>query len=163
MGQNDLSEYVFERDRIEFSLGDTLDMKTGLLLAGLTFLAIQSSSLMASTPPLPRAQFILQALSIAFIVLGGIFCAIELWPRDYMREAMPDEYEVWIAGLDEYRKQYPDVEIPGLPAARFSSAKQRIQTNGAINKKKSAFMFLAFYSTVAAFAANLATMTMRLF
>jgi len=105
MGQNDLSEYVFERDRVEFSLGDTLDIKTGLLLASLTFLAIQSGSLMAST--LPHAQFVAQIISIGCMVFGAIFCVVELWPRVYMREAMPDEYEAWISSVEDYRKQYP--------------------------------------------------------
>lgn len=158
----EIAEYVFERDRHEFSLGDTLDIKTGLLLASLTFLALQSGNLMASA--LPRTQFVAQLLSVGCMVVGGIFCVIELWPRNYMREAMPEEYEAWMSSLDDYRKQYPDADTSlTLPAARLSMAKQRIHTNSGINKGKSNFMFVAFYCVVAAFIANLATLAMRLF
>ena len=158
----ELSEYLFERDRQEFSLGDTLDIKTGLLLASLTFLAIQSGDLIGKH--LPPTQLYLQYGSIAFTVLGGILCAIVLWPRTYMTEAMPDEYEAWIDSLEEYRKLNPgeDAGIT-LSQARFSMAKQRIQTNAAINEGKSAFMFRAFYCVMAAFIANVATLAIHLF
>ena len=162
MELNELSEYIFERDRLEFSLGDTLDIKTGLLLASLTFLAIQSSDLMKST--LLLDQLVAQIVSIACLILGGLFSVIELWPRAYLREAPPDEYESWMSSLEDYRKQYPNaLAVPTLPAARLSTAKQRIQANGAINDRKSKFMFLAFYCVIAAFLANVATLLMRLF
>ncbi len=44
---HDMADYAFQRDQQEFSLGDTLDIKTGLVLAvALTFLAIQSGEMM---------------------------------------------------------------------------------------------------------------------
>jgi hypothetical protein len=158
---NELSAYVFERDRHEFSLGDTLDIKTGLLLASLAFLAVQSSGLMA--PTLPLGSFVLQILSVLSMALGGVCCAAELWPRDYLREAMPDKYEAWISSLDEYRSHHPNADTTTLSSTRFLAAKERIQNNAAINNRKSIFMFIAFYCVVAAFAANLGTLAMRLF
>lgn len=157
----ELSEYIYERDRQEFSLGDTLDIKTGVLLASLTFLAIQSGSLIGAGSSL--AQSVVQVMSIFFEAVGGICCVIELWPRDYMREAMPDEYEAWILSMDRYHVQYPDASIPALPEARAVKAKQRIGINGAINKAKSTSMFIAFYCVALAFSANLATLVIRLF
>lgn len=159
---NELSEYIYERDRHEFSLGDTIDMKTGLLMAALTFLAIQSGTLLDGGG-LPIVQSVLQALSIVAIILGGVFSAIELWPRDYMREATPEQYEEWIAKLEEYRRAYPQEEAVEFSAVRLSSAKERVSKNGAINHAKSTYMFRAFYCTTAAFILNLATLAIRLF
>jgi len=73
---SELSEYIYERDRHEFNLGDTLDIKTGLLLASLTFLAIQSGGLIG--PGLTFTQSLAQSLAILFQVLGGVFCVAEL-------------------------------------------------------------------------------------
>ncbi len=125
------------------------------LLASLTFLALQSTSIITSPTPLPRPQLIAQMVAIGFMVLSGIFSVIELWPRDYMREAMPEDYETWMSSLDHYRKQYPDADSPTLPTARLSLAKQRIKINSDINNLKSKTMFVAFYSLVGAFIANL--------
>jgi len=119
---DELSEYVYERDRIEFSLGDTLDIKTGLLLATLTFLALQSGSLIESK--LSFAQSVAQSLSILFQVIGAVFCVLELWPRDYEREAMPELYDAWIAQSEEFSREHPDLQIPDLSSARLSAAKQ---------------------------------------
>lgn len=120
MELNELSQYVYERDRHEFSLGDTLDIKTGLLLASLTFLAIQSGSIISATP-LPRAQLVAQSIAIILMVVCGLCCAIELWPRDYMREAMPDEYAIWISSLEDYRKEHPGADaIPSLSSVRLA-------------------------------------------
>lgn len=58
-----LSQYVYEHDQYEFSFGDVLDVKTGLILAALTFLAIQSGDLIK--PGLPLGQHIAQVISVA--------------------------------------------------------------------------------------------------
>ena len=68
---------------------------------------------------------------------------------------MPEDYETWMSSLDHYRKQYPDADSPTLPTARLSLAKQRIKINSDINNLKSKTMFVAFYSLVGAFIANL--------
>lgn len=43
MDSTELSEYAYERDRHEFSLGDTLDIKTGILPFG--FVDLPSASI----------------------------------------------------------------------------------------------------------------------
>ena len=157
----DLSRYVYEHDQYEFSFGDVLDVKTGLILAALTFLAIQSGELIK--PGLPLGQAIAQAFSILALVCGGIASVLELLPRDYSREATPDEYDKWIIETEVYHRAYPDIPVETLSSARLAAAKQRVAENSDNNQKKSAWMFQAFWCTVAAFAANIVTLAMRLF
>lgn len=165
----ELAEYVYERDRHEFRLGDTLDIKTGLILASLTFLAIQSGDLIKSgMTNLPIEQHITQSISLLAMMVGGVFCALELWPRDYDREAMPDGYDRWIADTEEYRAIYPEsgtgpITEEMVRSARLASAKQRLAKNGMTNLIKSRYMFVAFYSAIVAFSANIVTLAMRLF
>jgi hypothetical protein len=57
---NALESLAYERDRQEFALGDTLDVKTGLTMVALTFLAIQSGELIKANMSLAQclARFI---------------------------------------------------------------------------------------------------------
>lgn len=159
--QEELAQYVFERDRHEFGLGDTLDIKTGLILASLTFLAVQSGGLIEAK--LTLSQAIMQTVSITALIFGGALSMVELWPTDYEREALPEKYEQWLDDMRQYVQRYPDADPANLRAARLSSAKARIQKNGRNNRKKSRFMFLAFYCLCASFVANVLTLFMRLF
>ncbi len=157
-------EYVFERDRSEFSLGDTIDIKTGLILASLTFLAIQAGELFKR--PLHSYQIVAFGVSVAAMILGGIFSTAVLWPRDYSLEATPDEYDDWLAKMGSYREMYPDAKPTDeneLIGVRLKAAKERILINYSINQKKSTLMFLAFRCAVVSFLANLFTLAMRLF
>jgi hypothetical protein len=159
----ELAQYIFERDRHEFSLGDTLDIKTGLILASLAFLAIQSSSLIDSNSKMSIWQMIIQIVSIAALISGGALSVIELWPRNYDREAVPDKYAQWLSDMERYQEQYPDAPVDNLRSARLEAAKARVRTNGRINIQKSGYMFLAFYCLMLSFVANVLTLLMRLF
>jgi len=161
---NALFEYVRERDRDEFALGDTLDVKTGILLVGLTFLAIQCGDFIK--PHLPLCQMIAQIISVLALLVGGILAVYELWPRDYDREATPEEYETWISGTEKYRAEHPEtvaITADRLITTRLESGKKRVRVNLAINKLKSRFMFASFYCLTMAFSADIATLIMRLF
>jgi len=163
----ELAEYTHERDRIEFSLGDTLDIKTGLILACLTFLAIQSADLIKTgLSALPLQQAVAQVISIMCLVAGGALSVWVLWPRNYIREAPPEKYERWIADTDKFRQSNPSAEPfteDKLRSARLSAAMERLRVNSAINKTKSNLMFGAFYCLTVSFAANIITLVMRLF
>lgn len=160
---NELAEYVFERDRHEFGLGDTLDIKTGLILASLSFLALQSGSLIAGLRSIP--QTIAQIISIVAVLAGGASSVLELWPRSYDREAMPDSYDGWLAEMEGFRELHPGGSelSTEVHLARLKAAKERVRTNSRINTKKSTLMFYAFYCLVVAFAANVVTLAMHLF
>lgn len=155
-----ISEYAFQRDQVEFALGDTLDIKTGLILAALTFLAIQSGDLIK--PGLPIYQNFMEAISVLCLVLSGSFCVYELLPRDYDRDRTPEEYIDWI----ERKKAagHEDSEMPSIVAdMRLKLANQRIANNFAINAKKSKAMNTAFVFMVIAFGLNILTLLTRLF
>jgi hypothetical protein len=160
---NGLAEYTYERDRAEFSLGDTLDIKTGLILACLTFLAIQLSEFMKQAP-LPY-QTVIEYISVAALIVGGVFCVLVLLPREYSREAAPTKYAAWIKDLEAYRREYPDAQVTdeAFIEARIASANDRIEINGAINRRKSKFMFIAFWAAIVSFVANISTLAIRLF
>jgi hypothetical protein len=175
---------AFERDQQEFALGDTLDIKTGLILAGLTFLAILTGDLMKSTgishsevwavvtrhSPITFAcvQWAAQFVSVLALIVGGIYSVRVLIPRDYDREPTPSTYMGWVRDTETYREQYPEaaaepVTVERLIAKRLENVTANIQNNLALNERKSDWMFVAFWSMAASFGANLLTLAMRLF
>jgi hypothetical protein len=161
---NALESLAYERDRQEFALGDTLDVKTGLTMVALTFLAIQSGELIKANMSL--AQCLVQICSISTLILGGALAVAELWPRDYKREPPPATYKKWILDTEAYRETYPDadpVTAEKLTEARVANAIESVQANLAINKQKSRLSFWAFGCVAVAFAANIATLIIRLF
>ena len=95
----EMESLASERDRQEFALGDTLDIKTGLILAALTFLAIQSGDLIHGG--LSQGGKISQTISVAAMIIGGVFVTFELWPIDYYREAPPSR--IFRHGLPKWR------------------------------------------------------------
>lgn len=157
---------AYERDKQEFAFGDTLDIKTGLILAALTFLAIWTGDLLkTSTTPL---QVGFQTVSILSLLVGGVLSVAELWPRDYGREAIPRKYLDWVTETEKYREQYPEsgtgpVTAEQLSAERIKVAVANVETNFAINKVKSMLMFSAFFCVAVSFGVNILTLITRLF
>jgi hypothetical protein len=175
---------AFERDQQEFALGDTLDIKTGLILAGVTFLAIMTGDLMKSTgvshvevfatikgaAPINSAffQWVALFVSLLAIIGAGIYSVLVLVPRNYDREPVPMKYLNWIEETEEYRAKYPEagvepVTAEKLIAKRVENAIGNIQKNIALNKRKSDLMFVAFTCMAVSFGANTLTLAMRLF
>lgn len=175
---------AFERDQQEFALGDTLDIKTGLILAGVTFLAILTGDLMKSTgvshvevfatikgvAPINSAfvRWIALFISLLAIVGAGIFSVLVLIPRNYDREPVPTKYLSWIKETEEYRAKYPEAGVEPITAEkliakRVENALSNIQKNIKHNKRKSSLMFIAFNFMVVSLAMNLFTLAMRLF
>lgn len=157
-------ERVFERDRQVFTDKDTLDVKTGLILVILIFLAGQSAEFFKSSAT--SLERYVQALSITFLIISGIFAVAELWPRTFFEEAEPQEYEDRLSLLRNYYEDEPNPEEFALTRAfeeRLEAAHRRIGKNIAINEEKSSLLNRSFYCAVIALAANLATLAIRLF
>jgi hypothetical protein len=175
---------AFERDQQEFALGDTLDIKAGLILTGLTFLSILTGDLMKSTGishvevwailkgsaaiGVAFVEWVAQFISVLAIIVGGVYSVRVLAPRDYDREPAPNKYMSWITDTEKYRVTYPDagaesVTAEKLIAKRIENAIANVQTNLALNKRKSDLMFVAFACMVTSFAFNILTLAMRLF
>ena len=157
-------ERIFERDRQVYTDKDTLDVKTGLILVILIFLAGQSAEFVKSSATCfgRHAQY----LSIAFLILGGIFAVLELWPRTFFEEAEPQEYEERLALLRTYYLDEPNPGEYALTRAleeRLEATHKRIRRNIAINDKKSNLLNWSFYCAAVSLAANLATLAIRLF
>jgi hypothetical protein len=179
-----IESVAFERDQQEFALGDTLDIKTGLILTGLTFLAILTSDLMKSTGishievwsvlrgsaaiNIAFLEWIALFVSVLAIVIGGIYSVRVLAPCDYDREPAPSKYLNWINDTEKYREAYPEagaapVTAENLIAKRVENAVANVQTNLALNERKSSLMFIAFNCMAVSFAVNVLTLAMRLF
>src|SRR5205809_1022571 len=73
---------IEERDRLEFSLCDSTDVKASILLLLITFLATLSASLVAEKDlnALGRSG---QAVVIVFLAISTVFSVSCLRPRDY--------------------------------------------------------------------------------
>ena len=159
-----MASSVFERDTQEFSLGDTLDIKTSILLVGLTFLASQSIEFWRY--PLDPSGKITQYISIFALMAGGITAVIELWPRDYGVEGDPEKYDLWVKQLGNHYAGQADAEgkiYSEVLAGRAARAKERIHENMKTNKRKADLLVMAFGCLLISFISNLATLLTRLF
>jgi hypothetical protein len=158
---NAIEPLAYERDRQEFALGDTLDIKTGLILAALTFLAIQSGELIHAG--LPLSQQVFQYISVGALIVGGILATVELWPIDYDREASPDKYLDWLETESQNQGLSGSEAVASLlTKGRLTRTLERINTNFTANKRKSRFMRASFLFVVLSFAANVITLFIRL-
>ena len=157
---NAMQPLVYERDRHEFALGDTLDVKTGLIVVALTFLAVQSGHLIYSG--LPVCQKIIQYISVISLTLGGIAAALELRPVEYDREATPDKYQSWLEKEVQKIDGNEEHVATMLAKGRFDRAMERVNNNLTINKRKSRFMNACFLFALVAFIANGVTLFIRL-
>ena len=157
-------ERIFERDRQVFSDKDTLDVKTGLILVILIFLAGQSAEFFKSSAG--SAERYVQYLSIASLIVSGIFAVLELWPRTFLEEAEPREYDARLELLESYYEDEPNPKEYAFTRAieeRLEATHKRIRKNMEINERKSNLLNWSFYCAVVSLAANLAVMAIHLF
>jgi hypothetical protein len=157
-----LKEHTLERDRVELSTGDVLDVKAGLLLIMLIFLAQQIGTVFQGS--LSTSQRLLEAVSITGLVIGGLLAIVQLLPKKYSVLSSPSKYEKW---LYELRKHYaadtnPEAEVLVLAErTEISQAIERVQKNEALNKGKVRLIKICFFCVMASFAANIATIAFR--
>ena len=157
-------ESVRDRDAREFSLGDTLDVKTSVILAVIVFLAAQSEHFFQDslTPCVRDVQYI----SAIALVAGGISAVLELIPRNYQAENSPSSYGQWISDLERYYagQDNADASIAEQFVKGYvARTTERIEANIAVNQRKSLWLNVCFISTVVSLAANLFTLITRLF
>lgn len=160
------AERIFERDREEFALGDTLDIKTSIALVLLTFLATQTDSLMYGMASKCLVELWLLRVGVAALICGGASAVLELWPRDYKRESTPDKYSTWREKLLEYYKNERNPHATAFnheQQVRIDKACTRISVNFRLNKLKSHYMLACFICVTVAFALNLLVLATRLF
>ena len=78
--ESPLRELVADRDRLELSLGDALDVKGSIVLVVITFLATLSGSLLES-PGLGRYGRLGQLISIVALAVGGVLAVVSVAPQ----------------------------------------------------------------------------------
>lgn len=88
------------------------------------------------------------------------------WPRTFLEEAAPQEYEEMPSLLKIYFADEPNPEEFAMTRAleeRLEATHTRIRRNTAISEEKSNLLNRGFYCAVISFAANLALLAIRLF
>jgi hypothetical protein len=162
---SDLREqYIFERDKIEFALADTLDVKTSVILIVIVFLAEQSRHFLESNPS--YYMHWIQFASVTALVLAGIFAVFELCPRDYWQADTPTRWDEWIAKLKAHYSESDNPDSLVLEQAmegHTEMARKRTEKNILTNKRKAVYLQIAFWFTIASFTLNLLTLVMHLF
>ena len=156
---NEIEKVVAEQekrlDEMFFQLGDVLDVKASIILVVISFLGAISGQILVlrDLPYLIRGIQIVAVLALA----GGLLASVRsLWPREF--EAPPDMTE-WTAYLAELEKYYSISENQAESVAKdfiqsvAERRQEKIATNRAFTKAKSAMNDWAFRGTVvAAFA-----------
>ena len=148
---------TMERDHLELSLGDTLDVKGGILLAVITILGALTGALLTS-PNLGRYSHIGQLISLALLVLGCIFAIIVMLPREYLLPDLPGKYKQWIDELKEFYKDDPNRLESETTNGMTRVANERIEINHKINAEKSYYLNLSFWPTLLALAIDISTL-----
>lgn len=150
-------DMVLDRDRFELSLGDTLDVKAGIVLAVITLLGTLTAALLASTS-LGKCIQAAQLASLFLLVLGSLFAVWTLVPRGYFLPNLPDEYAKWFQRLEQHYKDNP-AEADLQVAKEISNlAMERIKKNHDINRKKSRYLVLSFWPTLLALIVDIVTL-----
>ena len=151
-----IQEMTADRDKLEMSLGDILDVKAGVLLALIAVVATLTAGLLAYSGIGKISQWC-ELLSLVTLVVAGVFSCLTLFPRDYVLPDLPEAYNKW---QEELRKYYSDpVDVNTEMIKGFeSTAFQRINYNHENNKAKSRFLFTSFAFTLVALASNVVTL-----
>jgi hypothetical protein len=153
-----IGDMTMERDHMELSLGDTLDVKAGIVLAAITVLGSLTGTLLGSTPPIPKEAQIAQMFSLGFIAVGALFSVMAMVPREYLLPDTPEKYRKWIEDLKEYYKDNP-AELESKTVEGLTQvATQRITTNHEINSAKSGYLVVSFWVTIAALTIDMVSL-----
>jgi len=154
-------DIIRDQDDFEFQLGDTLDIKTSIVLVVITFLATQSADFLKGTPILSPFWSRAQILSILCLIIAGMLALYELLPKKYMVRMPPDQFLKWVEDLSDFYKEEAD------PIAKIDSAindveieriKARFAQNSSINALKSRLLVGSFYFSLTALVINLFTL-----
>ena len=142
-------------------MGDTLDIKTSIVLVVITFLATQSGDFLRAKPPLSSFWHDVQVISILFLIAAGVMALFELIPRKYTVRMAPKEFLEWVEKLSSFYKGDADAEskiVGAISNAELEKIKTRFARNSAINERKSKLLVWCFRFTLTALALNLFTL-----
>ncbi len=152
-----------ERDKLEFSLCDSTDVKASILLLLITFLAGLTASLLTEKKLSTLIRFGHEIVT-SLLAVSTVFAVLSLKPRDYSTEKRPDEYEGWLKKLREHYAGKPDAEFEVFHQFRSgSSAKTlaRINENYKLNRSKLKYLCVSFWVLVAALGSELLLLSIQ--
>jgi len=157
-----LTKRTLERDRIEYTVGDVLDVKAGLVLAILVFLAGQAIDLFKDAHE--SVEISLLAISLVAIIIGAIFALVQWFPRRYSVVSHPAKYRPWLEDLFRRFAAQNVSEadtLEHLEKVELDQASSRIDINIRHNRKKMLMMKGCFACVFISLFANLATVAVR--
>lgn len=160
--RNILKERTLERDRLEFFAGDVLDVKAGLVLVVLTFLAGQASDLFKDAHGC--VEITLVSVSLGAVTLGALLALWQWFPVKYGVLSRPIEYRPWLETVlkGHSERKVPEADtVSKLENIEISQASERIETNRTLNKNKLRLMKGCFACVFISLLANVAAVAVR--
>jgi hypothetical protein len=149
------------QNELEYQLGDTLDIKTSIVLVVITFLATLSSGLL--TTQMPRHWHNIQLASVGCLIFAGLLSVWELIPRTYKVGLAPDKFFEWVQGVKTFYGAEgvsdPDERsLEFIHRKRIDQLRARFTHNRTINAMKSNVVTCVFILTFASLILNLSTL-----
>lgn len=148
-------------DELNYSVGDTLDVKSSIILVVITILGTISGGIIA-TQQLPTAIKVIQVIGVLALVIAGVLSLIALWPRNFSVPPAPEKLRNY---LNEWVEYYAgEAQAEEKASAEFESEEQRlalerISVNGRLASWKSKLNSAAFYATAVAVLMELASLS----
>src|ERR1700692_3170529 len=158
-----LYQKIEERDKLEFSLCDSTDVKASVLLLLITFLAGLSASLLAEKG-LDIWLRSGQGFVIALLAVSMMLSVLCLMPRDYSTEKPPEEYREWLSKLRTYFDGKPDAETEvfnQFKSGTIVKTLERISQNYDVNRNKLKYLRGSFWFLIAALGTELILLFMQ--
>lgn len=158
-GRDFREELTAEAER-SVDLGDALDMKANVWLVVITFLGTQSVYFVEKG--LPTWPHLAQATAILLLIVAAILTLVGLYPRDYLLFTPSNgAIESRLSQLSEFYSDAAEASTlieRQLIKDQIMWARERIETNHFLNKRKSGLLFWAFWFTALAAIMNLLTL-----
>jgi hypothetical protein len=155
-----LLEELTAKDDLVFKLGDTLDMKSSIVLVVITFLGTQTAYFFDKHPSGLAHSF--QVASVMFLALATLAAIVGLWPRNYWMTQPEKLVTNRIEELTEYfSKESGDLEsnvLGQLGLDEIGWATKRIADNKIKNTDKAHCLYTAFAGTALALLCNVLTL-----
>jgi hypothetical protein len=158
--QDTVLDFVKSQDDLEFALGDTIDIKTSIVLVVIAFLATQSIGFLKGNPSIDPPWRWVQVFSVLLLVIAGLLALFELLPRKYAARMAPSDFLAWIAELEEFYKG--DIEgeskiLTQINKTETEKIKARFAQNNGTNALKSKLLKWCFRCLLVALMLNLLT------
>lgn len=139
-------------DEIHYEVGDTLDVKSSIILVVVTFLGTLSGEIL-SRPALAGLAKAVQVSAILCLCVAGVLTLLALFPRKF--DIPPDTGEMleYADGLERHYGNFcngAEMLLKHFQQNRIAAAMERIATNRDLANAKLKLNKAAFYVTAVA-------------